>query len=89
MQNGTYRRDSEIVFTWVEFTGAVLYRLFVADETGAEVLSAVLVPPSASYNAPPWLAEQGRGRQLSWKIQALDGKGGPLVTTSAKQFTIE
>ncbi|MBK9155598.1 MAG: hypothetical protein IPM25_15545 [Chloracidobacterium sp.] len=86
VENEMFEIGSKVIFTWKAFSDAAMYRLQISDETGEELLSAVLVPPASSYSPPPWLADRARGRRLTWTVQALDKNGGPLANTSPRSF---
>lgn len=70
------------LFSWVDPGQAGLLRLEV-QEAEREVLSALLRPGTGQYMAPPWFAEQQRGKPLRWRVRALDAEGR---TTAASEW---
>ena len=74
-------------FTWSGAANASFYRLEVQDESGAEVVSAMLQADALQYAAPPWLSER-TGETLRWRIVALNAAGAQLVATDWKTFQI-
>jgi len=65
-------------FSWIDVTGASLYSLEVASSDGA-VLSAVVDGTRASYTAPPWLQEKAAGKELRWRVTAMDRRGNAIA----------
>jgi len=65
-------------FSWFDVNGASLYALEVRTADG-EVLSAIVDGTKASYTAPPWLQEKAGGKDLSWRITAMDRRGNAIA----------
>ena len=75
-------------FSWSGTDDAGFYRLEVQDDSGVEVLSAILPTATRQYTAPPWLAERA-GENLRWRIVALDAGGSQLRGSNWQDFSIE
>lgn len=80
-------RGAPPLFSWVDVPDAVLARLEVEAE-GREVLSALLRPGAGQYLAPPWFAEQQRGKALRWRVRALDAEGRTAATSEWRTLEI-
>lgn len=75
-----------LVFSWKKLEKAAAYRLEVLDQTEGEVLSAVLLSPTASYRAPSWFWSSFGSRDLSWRVIALDENGRELGRTKIEKL---
>lgn len=74
IEGGRLSGDAATVFSWVDIEGASMYRLDV-EIAGDVVLSALVLPGTSNYAAPPWLKDSagGKGR---WRVVGIDGSGG-------------
>ena len=68
--------------------GISYYRLEVQDESGTEIVSAMLRADAEQYTAPPWLAERA-GETLRWRIVAMDSTGAQLSASDWSTFQID
>ena len=59
-----------ILFNWPAVPRAKYYQLVIEDETGAEVLSAVVLHDTHDYRAPSWLFEKAGSKLLRWRVLA-------------------
>ena len=68
-------------FRWSGGAGAVLHRLEVEDETGEQILSALVDPSAGGYQSPPWLSDRAPSGRLRWRVVALGPGGSRVVET--------
>jgi len=75
-------------FSWSAAIDADYYRLEVQDESGAEIVSAMLKANASDYAPPSWLTERA-GENLRWRVMALDASGALLHSSDWQSFQIE
>lgn len=63
-----------VEFNWTASASGALYRLDIADDGGATILSALLPPGVGVYRAPTWLKERTNGR-VRWRVSELEDSG--------------
>jgi len=63
-----------VEFNWTASTSGALYRIDIADDRGATILSALLPPGVGVYRAPTWLKERTVGR-VRWRVSELEDSG--------------
>jgi hypothetical protein len=74
-------------FSWVDVSGAEIYKLEVESEEGP-VTSALIKPGVSSYTAPPWIREQAGGAPLRWRVKALNASGRTVAESDWRSFRI-
>jgi hypothetical protein len=80
--------DKPIAFAWSEVKDAALYRIEIEDSTGAQLLSAVLLPDTTFYQAPSWLKDKLADKRLRWRVLAFDKNGSQLAETPRRSLQI-
>lgn len=82
------KADAPLEFSWISAERAALLKLEVAAEA-TTVLAALLAPEATRYVAPPFVLEAQRGKQLRWRIVALDGGGRTIGASAWRTVTVE
>jgi hypothetical protein len=82
------KADAPLEFSWVSGERAALLMLEVQGD-GAIVLAALLAPQTFAYTAPPFLLEANRGKQLRWRIVALDASGDAIAASVWRALAVE
>ncbi len=86
--NTTQPDNKPIVFSWSEVKDAALYRIEIEDSTGAQILSAVLLPGTTFYQAPSWLKDKLTDKKLRWRVLAFDKNSAQLAETPRRSLQI-
>ncbi len=77
-----------LVFNWNHLENAAAYRLEVLDAENNPILSAMLLAPSKSYQAPSWFWKRFAAKNPSWRVVALDGNGKELSKTKIQRLVM-
>ena len=81
---------SLVEFTWTEGgPRAAFFRVDVENETGEEILSAIVPRGPGLYRAPTWLREKANGSRLRWRVRSLDLLGRTLQEASWVRFGLD
>jgi hypothetical protein len=77
-------RNTPLTFGWLESPGltTTYYRLEIVRADGQAVHSAVVVRGTATYRAPPWIADRTAGQSLRWRVVALDQAGKEMEASA-------
>jgi hypothetical protein len=86
-ENAAQPRDRPVDFTWSESAEAAFYRIEVATSGGTAILSALVLPGRATYRAPSWLKDRS-GRELRWRVVALDQAGNTRAATEWRSLQL-
>jgi len=87
--NLALRNDQNILFRWRVLPKAAFYRLEITDDNAVKVLSAILVSPTTSYEAPSWLRTRFAGQRLAWRISALDESASIIKVSTIRSILLE
>jgi hypothetical protein len=87
-ENALVATGLPIAFSWTRAPGAALYQLEIADQAGQVIHSALLLPLTANYTAPPWLRETIVGAGLQWRISAIDQMGAKKAETPWRRLQL-
>ncbi|HEY9430111.1 MAG TPA: hypothetical protein VI260_01350, partial [Blastocatellia bacterium] len=87
-ENALAAAGQPIDFNWTQASGAALYQLEIADQSGQVILSALLQPLTLNYRAPSWLLDTAAGAGLQWRVSALDQAGAKIVGTPWRRLRI-
>jgi hypothetical protein len=87
-ENALAAAGQPIDFNWTQASGAALYQLEIADQSGLVILSALLQPLTLNYRAPSWLLGTAAGAGLQWRVSALDQAGAKIVGTPWRRLRI-
>lgn len=82
----TFLAGQPAEFSWADFTTASFFRLELTDLQNNPILSAMSLPGSGHYHAPPWLKDKAAGQVLRWRVVALDQKGNSVAETEWRAF---
>lgn len=70
-----------ILFSWPIVAEAKYYRIEIADLNGAEIFSAILLPDTHTYRAPPGLFADTDNKVLRWRVIAYGSGIKPINET--------
>jgi len=87
-ENAMVATGLPIAFSWTQAPGAALYQLEIADQAGQVIHSALLLPLTVNYTAPPWLRETIAGAGLQWRISAIDQMGAKKAETPWRRLQL-
>jgi len=87
-ENALAAAGQPIDFNWTQASGAALYQLEIADQSGQVILSALLQPLTLNYRAPSWLLGTAAGAGLQWRVSALDQAGAKIVGTPWRRLRL-
>ncbi|HKP28896.1 MAG TPA: hypothetical protein VJU15_05820, partial [Gemmatimonadales bacterium] len=73
-------------FTWTTLPNAALFRLEIETLDRKRVFSALVLPGTTGYQAPPWIAELANGAALRWRVVALNQAGGVVGRSTARRL---
>ena len=79
---------SRIDFSWTQLSGANLYRLEIADESGQEIHSAILQQGIGTYRAPSWLAQRATSPTIQWRVVAIGADGTGVANTEWRALKV-
>lgn len=85
---GAVVRGAPPLFSWIDPGDLAHARLEVRFE-GEEVLSALVAPGTGQYLAPPWFAEQQRGRALRWRVRGVDADGRAAAASEWRALVLQ
>jgi len=78
--------NQPIIFSWRELPNTAMYRLEVSENTSDLIFSAVLPSTQNVYRAPSWFFEKFGGKNLRWRVVALDEQGNITNQTITKSI---
>ena len=67
--------DSGLALSWLEEWNAALYRVEIEAADGTSLVAAIVPPGVGAYRVPPFVLTQAAGRDVSWRVTALDFNG--------------
>ncbi|HEV8367153.1 MAG TPA: hypothetical protein VGQ39_04305 [Pyrinomonadaceae bacterium] len=73
-----------IFFSWPVVAEAKYYRIEIADLNGAEIFSAILLPDTHTYRAPPGLFADIENKVLRWRVIAYGSAIKPINETQSR-----
>ena len=77
-----------IIFSWRELPKTVIFRLEILENSAEPVFSAILPSTQNVYRAPSWFFKKFVGKNLRWRVTALDEQGNVTNQTITKQFKL-
>jgi hypothetical protein len=85
----TLSRNQPLIFSWRELPNAVIYRLEILENSDQPIFSAILPNTQSIYRAPSWFFERWGGKNLGWRVTALDEQGNAVKQTNPQQIKFE
>lgn len=77
-----------LVFSWKNLENAAAYRLEVLDTEDNAIMSAMLLAPNVSYQAPSWFWQRFAAKNPSWRVIALDANGKEISKTKSQRIVM-
>jgi hypothetical protein len=84
----TFLPDQPVEFTWADITEGSFFRLEISDLQDQPILSAMFLPGTGHYRAPPWLKDKANNRVLHWRVVALDRNGQTIIESPWRNFRL-
>lgn len=75
-----------LIFSWKSLEKAAAYKLEVLGSNDDAIMSAMLVSPNSTYQAPSWFWSRFADRNPSWKILAFDSSGKEISRTKSQRI---
>lgn len=77
-----------LIFSWTNLENASAYRLEVLDTQDNPIMSAMLIAPGLSYQAPSWFWQRFADKNPSWRVVALDRNGKEIIRTKSQRIVM-
>lgn len=74
------------IFIWKGLENAAAYKLEILDVKDDLIMSAMLISPNSTYQAPSWFWQRFADRNPSWRILAFDASGKEISRTKAQRI---